>query len=133
MNNANTNSPIKATNKKARWSREHVRALAWVAGSATFFTGVAVLGAAPKLAATATGNSTGKATSTTATTGSVKKYVFVVQPPAAASVAAVGAPVTSTGGGTTTTGGGTSTGGGAAPPPPAPVCTTSPSGVTTCH
>jgi hypothetical protein len=32
---------------RIRWSNEHVRALVWIAGGATFFTGVAVAAAAP--------------------------------------------------------------------------------------
>jgi hypothetical protein len=36
------------TERKSPWSKEQVRAVAWVAGSATLFTGVAVVGALPR-------------------------------------------------------------------------------------
>ena len=40
------------TEQKVKWSKDQVRAVAWVAGTATLFTGIAVVGALPKGAST---------------------------------------------------------------------------------
>jgi hypothetical protein len=95
--------------KRIRWPRAHIRALAWVAGAATFFTGVAVLGSVPRPAADAT-NKNAVAPPRRVVIRHVIKKIIVISP----SKPTYSAPVSYSGGGTTVT---------HAAPPPAPTST----------
>ncbi len=99
-----------APKRRTRLSKGRVRMVAWVAGGATFVTGVGVLGAAPKPEASDAAPSTGTARRPVVIVRTVLRRVIVTAPTASAPVEVVAAPSRSEGSSS-------STGGAAAPAP----------------
>jgi hypothetical protein len=98
--------------RRKRLSKGRVRAIAWVAGGATFLTGWGVLGMAPKPASSA--GETPTRQRRPVVVHKILRRVIVIDPVPGAPVRSV--PVPSAGGGTT--------GGGVSAPAPRPPTTT---------
>ncbi len=99
------------SSKKRRLSRGWIRATAWVAGGATFMTGLGVLAAAPKPAQAAKGDQSKERP--VVIVRKITRRVIITDP-------AVSAPVQFVSGGSSS-----SSSGGSAPAPPPPPTTSS--------
>jgi hypothetical protein len=104
--------------KRGRWSRGRVRALAWLAGAATFATGFGILGLAPRPAVAGADRASAPRTPVVRQKVIVRRItrrVVIVDPPSQAPVTYVSSG--SSGGSTTSS---SSSGGGYTAPAPAP-------------